>query len=227
MLQRNFHADRIRKSLAILLPTIFVIHLAGWNTRSQKSQSTASQSTSSGKLLNEANYYQSNDDTSDRAAELYRLIIVKYPNTVEAERAQFYLGTYYQKKFFILEHRDHVQDWSSFNQAEEALNTWLAKYSKGRHTYLADSYFTLATIALRRGDPKTARQMLDRMGGVASADPDVYIYKIVWSPRSDDEVKKTCKTSALAFEGTATINSYPNFDSFVTALRGWCLSNCR
>jgi hypothetical protein len=227
MYQRNVHADRVRKSLAILLPAIFVIHLASGNIRSQKSKSKASQSVSPAKLLNEANYYQGNDDTSDRAAELYRLIVVKYPNTVEAERAQFYLGTYYQKKFFILEYKDHVQDWSSFNQAEEALNTWLAKYSKGRHTFLADSHFTLAIIALRRGDSRTAKQLLDRMGHVASSDPDVSIYKIVWSPRSDDVIKRTCKTGALASAANATIDSYSNFDSFVTALRGWCLSECK
>ena len=225
MVQRNVHADRVRKSLAMLLPAIFVIHLAGWNTRSQRSR--ASQSVSSARLLNEANYYQGNDDTSDRAAELYRLIVVKYPNTVEAERAQFYLGTYYQKKFFILENKDHVQDWSSFNQAEDALNTWLAKYSKGRHTYLADSYYALAIIALRRGDSKTARHMLDGMGRVASSDPSVYIYKIVWSPRSDDVIKRNCNTSALAIATNATIDKYSNFDSLVTALRNWCLSECK
>lgn len=227
MLQRNFHADRIRRSMTILLAAVFLMHGASWNTRSQKSRSTASQSSSAAKLLNEANYYQSNDDISDRAAELYRLVITKYPNTVEAERAQFYLGTYYQKKFFILDYRDHVQDWSSFNQAEEALNSWLAKYSRGRHTYLADSYFALAIIALRRGDSKTARLALERMGRVANSDPSVYIYKIVWSPRSEDEVKRTCRTRDLAFNTNVTINKYHDFESFVSGLRYWCLSECK
>ena len=82
---------------------------------------TAGQGTPA-QLLKEGSSYQSSEDTGDRAAEVYRLLIQKYPTSIEAERAQFFLGTYYQKKFYILEYRSKSQDWSSFNQAEDALD---------------------------------------------------------------------------------------------------------
>src|ERR1044071_538944 len=65
-------------------------------------------------LLKEGTSYQSADDTSDRAAISYRLVIQKYPSSPEAEQAQYFLGTYYEKKFFLLEGKSKEQDWSSF-----------------------------------------------------------------------------------------------------------------
>ena len=184
---------------------------------------------SAAQLLKEGTYYHGLDDTTDRAADRYRQLLLKFPKSSQAEQAQFYLGTYYQKKFFILESRNKVQDWTSFNQAEEALNGYIKKYrsGKGFRTYLADAYYNLAIISLRRGYIEKAKQLLQQMKTDAAKDRTVYIYKIVWSARTDDVIKANCGTSQLA---TATIDSIGddnNFGRMLGRIRDWCWKNCK
>ena len=76
---------------------------------------------SAAQLLKQGSSYQAADDTSDRAADIYRQLIRLFPKSLEAEAAQFFLGTYYHRKFFILEQRNRTQDWESLNRAEEEL----------------------------------------------------------------------------------------------------------
>jgi tetratricopeptide (TPR) repeat protein len=183
---------------------------------------------SAAQLLKEGRYYQGSDDTTDRAADRYRSIINKYPNSPQAEEAQFYLGTYYQKKFYILEHTELVQDWSSFNQAEEALNEYVRRYSvKGAKFYLADAYHTLAVIAIRRGDTKTALYQLQQMLQASSKDPLVHIYKMVWSPSSEDVVKSVCHSKNLASATLEVAGGDMPFSERIRRLRDWCRSNCK
>ena len=183
---------------------------------------------SAAQLLKEASSYQSADDTSDRAAELYRTIISTYPNSVQAEQAQFFLGTYYQKKFYILEYKSKVEDWSSFNQAESALYGYVGKYgSRGSHSYLADAYHMLAIIALRRGYRDAAQKLLQQMKAVAAKDPKVYMYKFVWSARSEDVTKGYCDTKALADANANSIGRYHSFNDAIEDMRNWCRNNCR
>jgi hypothetical protein len=182
-------------------------------------------------LLREGNSYQSADDTSDRAAIVYRLLIQQYPKSIQAEQAQFYLGTYYQKKFYILEYRNRIEDWSSFNQAEDALWGYVAKYSsKGTKFYLADTYHTLAMIKLRRGGDTyraDAKMLLKKMSDAADKDPRVYMYKVVWTPRKDDITKGYCDTRALAAANLDAIDRIYFFNDIVFDLRNWCRNNCR
>jgi hypothetical protein len=182
---------------------------------------------SAAQLLKEGSSYQGADDTSDRAAIVYRIVIQKYPRSIQAEQAQFYLGTYYQNKFFIIEHKYGKQDWSAFNQAEDALKAYAASYPKG--TYLADAYHSLALISLRRGYSDShqadAKAWLVKMSGQGT-DSKIYMYKVIWSPHSDDVVKRTCNKNALAAAETILINRNTTFDNFTTALKEWCKNNC-
>lgn len=187
-----------------------------------KGQGTAAQ------LLKEGSSYQSADDLSDRAAIAYRTVIQRYPRSPQAEQAQFYLGTYYQNKFFILEHQYKTQDWSSFNQAEDALHTYVEKYPKG--SYLADAYYALAMISLRRGYNNKYRDdamsWLNKMSG-QRADGEVSMYKVVWSPHPDDIIKRTCEKNSLAAGETILINRNSTFENFTIALTEWCRNNCK
>ena len=48
-------------------------------------------------LLKKGDYYYSIDDTTDRAAELYKQLIARYPTSLEAEQAQ--ITRAFSKKF--------------------------------------------------------------------------------------------------------------------------------
>lgn len=183
---------------------------------------------SAAQLLKEGSSYQSADDTSDRAAEAYSILIQKYPRTSQAEQAQFFLGTYYHKKFHILEHKVRTEDWSSFNKAESALYAYVGQYQRG--SYVADAYLTLALISLRRGyndkHRDNAISLLKKMSE-QKADGLVYIYKVVWSPYSDDVVKRYCAKSSLASSAIILINRNTTFGNFSVALREWARNNCK
>ena len=175
-------------------------------------------------LLRQGSRYQASDDTSDRAPELYREVIVKHPKSAEAESAQFFLGGYYNRKFFILEGRNQVQDWGSFNMAEEALYTYLDRYPRG--FYLADSYHTLALIALRRNYRDKAISLWTRMKEVADKDKKVYIYRFTWSTNSDDVIKGYCDTEALAEAGFKVMGQKSSFAGKINSLTNWARNNC-
>lgn len=221
MLKNGIYSTQSMKSFALVCLAALLIILVTWDARSQRKSSAAN-------LLSEATYYQSGDDTSDRAADSYRQLILRYPNSRQAEQAQFYLGTYYQNKFFILEHRFKTQDWSSFNQAEDALKAYVGKYPRG--SYLADAYYALALISLRRGYNNKYRDdaisLLKKMSG-QRADGQVYMYKVVWSPHSDDVLKRTCAKNSLAASALILINKNTTFENFSVALKEWCRNNCR
>lgn len=201
-------------AIALSLSPLMLVATAGQGTAAQ--------------LLKEGSSYQSADDTSDRAAEAYRILIRQYPRSTQAEQAQFFLGTYYQKKFYMIEYKSNIQDWSSFNQAEDALYGYIKKYSsRGTKSYLADAYHMLAMIALRRGYRDAAKSLLSKMSDAAGKDRMVYVYKVVWSPRRDDITKGYCQTRALAAANLNSINRFSNFDEVVKDLSNWCRSNCR
>ncbi|HTG94797.1 MAG TPA: hypothetical protein VL866_19530 [Pyrinomonadaceae bacterium] len=180
---------------------------------------------SASKLLKDGSRYQAADDTSDRAADLYRELLRKYPKSVEAESAQFFLGSYYQVKFFILEQRSKVQDWNSFNLAEDELYRYIGKYPKG--AYLADAYNRLAIVALRRGYASNARSLWSKMKAAGVTDRKVYVAKVTWSPTTDDQIKGYCDTKLLADASLEAMDKNNNFNGVVYALTNWAKSRCR
>jgi tetratricopeptide (TPR) repeat protein len=178
--------------------------------------------TASQQLLNQASYYYSVDDTSDRAADLYRQVVARYPTSPEAEQAQYYLGLYFHKKFYCLRIRNRIDDWSAFNSAEEALNGYIRRGSKA---YLADTYFTLALIYLQRGNSAKASEYLSSMKNAAAKDPQVYVQSIVWTPNTKENINANCNTSELAAYSQTVIGH--SFGSLVNELRNWCGQNGR
>src|SRR6266550_251124 len=74
MPRQQFVSMQMVKNTAILLliTASFFVSIAGQGTAVQ--------------LLNEGSSYQSADDTSDRAAISYRLVIQRYPNSTQAEQ---------------------------------------------------------------------------------------------------------------------------------------------
>jgi hypothetical protein len=179
---------------------------------------------SAAQLLKQGSSYQAADDTTDRAADIYRQLIRLFPKAVEAEAAQFFLGTYYARKFFILEQRSKTQDWDSLNRAEEELYKYKGKYPKG--SYVADTYHILATIALRRGYSSAAVSWLQTMKQAAAVDKKVYIFRMTWSPNTNDVVKRYCDTQALADANVAPISKKASFDAVMNEVTNWARSKC-
>ena len=175
-------------------------------------------------LLREGSRYQAIDDTSDRATENYQQLIKQYPNSAEAESAQYFSGAYYSRKFFIIEKRSNVQDWGSMNRAEQELYAYIGKYPRG--LYLADSYNTLAIVALRRDYRDNARALWTKMRDAATQDRKVYIHRVTWSSSNDDVIKGYCDTAALAATSLSLLDNKLSFDQIVRELTNWARGNC-
>jgi hypothetical protein len=176
-------------------------------------------------MLKEGSRYQAIDDTSDRAADAYQQLIRTHPKSAEAEAAQFFLGAYYSKKFYIIENRSNVQDWGSMNRAEQELYAYIAKYPNG--FYLADAYHTLALSALRRGYWDNAKKLWMQMREVAAKDRKVYIYRVTWSTYSDDVIKGYCDTVALSDVSVSMLDKRLSFAQLVSGLTNWARGQCR
>lgn len=179
---------------------------------------------SAAQLLKDGSRYQAADDTSDQAADLYRQLIRKYPKSAEAESGQFFLGAYYQRKFFILEQRAKVQDWDSLNKAEEELYAYVGKYPQG--FYFADAYYSLGIAALRRGYKASARSLWSKTKEAAGKDRKVYIFRFTWSYSKDDIIKRYCDTASLASASGDALNKEWSFDGVVSALTNWARDHC-
>ena len=176
-------------------------------------------------MLKEGGRYQALDDTSDRAADVYQQLIRNHPKTAEAEAAQFFLGAYYSRKFYIIESKSNVQDWGSLNRAEQELYAYIGKYPNG--LYLADAYHTLALSALRRGYSENAKKLWMLMREVAAKDRKVYIYRITWSTYSEDVIKGYCDTGALSDVALSMLDKQLSFDQVVPLLTNWARGQCR
>ncbi len=176
-------------------------------------------------LLREGSRFQAVDDTTDRAAALYQQVMRNYPKSTEAEAAQYFVGDYYSKKFFIIEKRNSVQDWASMNRAEQELYAYLGRYPNG--IYLADSYYSLALIALRRGYLENARKLWLLMKEAAAKDGKVYIYRVTWSPANDDLIQGYCDTNALSDVSLNLLHKQASFDQTVSELTNWARNYCR
>lgn len=215
MLSKNLPAFITMERIVIVSLTILLMISISDEVRCQKSA----------RVLKEGSRYQAIDDTSDRAAELYQQLIRDDSKSAEAEAAQFFLGAYYSRKFFIIEKRSNVQDWGSMNRAEQELYAYIGKYPHG--FYLADAYHTLAIIALRRDYRENARALWTQMRNVAGRDSKVYIFRVTWSPSNDDVIKGYCDTVALSEVSLGLLNKQAPFNQVVSELTNWARSNCR
>ena len=207
----------MRKTTIIILnfTIVLMISLAGQVMAQEAAQ----------QILREGSRYQAIDDTSDRAAEAYQQLMRTHPKSAEAEAAQFFLGAYYSRKFYIIEKRNNVQDWGSMNRAEQELYTYIAKYPNG--FYLADAYHTLALSALRRGYWENAQKLWQQMREVAAKDRKVYIYRVTWSTYSEDVIKGYCDTVGLADVSLYMLDKRLSFDQLVSGLTNWARGQCQ
>jgi hypothetical protein len=171
-------------------------------------------------------FYYNNDDITDKAATQFRAVISKYPKSDEAETAQYYLGSYYQRKFYIELAKYRKEDKVALASAKREYQSYTDKYYKGgKHQWLGDAFFNLALVFLQLNDPTNAGYELDKMGKASSLDGTTYLYEVIYSPNADDIIDGSFQTRALAdYAASLFKNSRQSFPQKVAALKQWCRS---
>ena len=213
----------IRRFETIAGPAVLFISIAPYLSAEAHNRLYLQQSVAPAQLLAQGKFYQSANDFSDRAAEQYRLVINLYPASKEARSAQFYLGTYYQKKFFFLRYSQKVDDQAALRESDAALSAYINKYGKEKIVPdLADAHHGLILTKLAEGDTQAARSLALQMQAIAGKDKDVYIYQVAWSPNREDVIDANFDSKSLAAFTLKLIDSKAGFDDLVAQTRAWC-----
>ena len=192
----------------------------------QKAAQKVSPSSPQG-MLDLALYYYNNDDITGKAEKsLQQLLTKKNEQTPQYETAQFYLGAYYQRKFYLELTKQHYYDWNTLKQAAIEYRKYTDRfYKQGKHTWLSDSFFNLAIVNLQLDERSKALEELSKMKGASQIDPTVYIYQIVWSPQSQSVIDAYLPTARLADYTQSVVNSKDYyFDKALLLIQKWCQS---
>lgn len=188
---------------------------------------TAPQPTSAKDMLSLADFYYSSNDTTDIAATLYRRVIAKYPNSKEAEAAQYYLAGYYHRKYYIRREKWLSEHKESLVKAQWEYKRYISKYSRTRTPqWLADARFNLALDYMEQGDFNSAIDQLQQVALFdAQKDSSIYVYQVVWSEDPKDVIDHKFNAKELA-EYTRSIaivqQSGRGAEAVVTYVKEWC-----
>lgn len=166
-------------------------------------------------------YYNNSDVRDDNAAKQFGLVIKNHPKSEEAEKAQFFLASYYQRKYYIRKERYGDEDNDALEEAKDEYEKYIEVYPNGGPCQcLSDAYFHLALVHLQEGNKNAARHQLQRLFEEAGKDPAVYIYQVVWTSNSNDVIDSHFDAQKLA-KYTTTISDFP-FSDAVNLLKKWC-----
>lgn len=184
-------------------------------------------------ILARADVYFKNNDITDRAAVEYRTVRDRFPRTKEAATAQYYLGSYYHRKFYIQKEKKLREDPGLLVEAQGQYEDYAQRYAWKTNPpeWLADAYFNLALIFLQRGDNKKGEEFLGKMYGAAPYDRTPHVHQVIWSPNTRDVIDYSFDSKQLAEYSNSLIYSYayaqqspqsPPFDSIVEKIKRWC-----
>lgn len=191
----------------------------------QRQMEVAPQCKGAGPCLTLGLFYFNNDDITDKVAHLFKTVITQYPKNDEAETAQYYLASYYQRKFYILRERTRKEDASLLQQAQREYFNYIDRYSNsGSGKWLTDAHFNLALVFSQQRDQKGAANILDRMINAAGRDGQTYLYQVVWSSNPADVVDGYWDARALADYTRSLVNSGRPCEQLVPAIKKWCQS---
>jgi len=214
-----------------MLPSTSATTVAQTRRAQRKATTSIRQRSDVDATMELASFYYRTDDISDRAATQFRKVRDGFPNSKEAETAQYLLGSYYHRKFYIQREKKLKEDIGSLVKAQAQYQDYIDRYAwrSGSPEWIADAYFNLALIALQRGDDKKGEEFLGKMYGVAPYDSKVYIYQVIWSPSSRDVIDSTFDSKPLAQYTNALIyisrqQKSLTFDGMISKIRAWCRS---
>lgn len=222
MVKRNLNKSG-QKLIAAAVVACLMVSLTPAATQKSKARRSRTVTTSDPKdLFSLGFFYYNNDDIrDDKAANQFKRVIRDFPNSEDAERAQFFLGSYYQRKYYIEKDKYAEDDDDSIEDAIEEYETYIRRYPAGGPCQcLSDAHFNLALAYLQLGKTAEAQQQLGRMFESYGNDPAVYISQVVWSSNPKDAIDSHFDARRLA-EYTLSISN-ESFDEIVTLLKRWC-----
>jgi hypothetical protein len=198
--------------------------------KSAKARATALQGNAPStpdQLLKLGFFYYNNDDISDKAAAQFRAVIARDPGSNAAETAQYYLGSYYQRKYYVQQAKFGKPDRQALEMAKREYRAYTDRYYKtGTHQWLADAFFNLALVLLQQNDARNAGYELNKLNEAASLDNSVYIYQVVYSTNSADILDGYFPSGPLA-NYTASLlygGKVQGFNQQAAAIKDWCRS---
>lgn len=215
--------------LRVVLPLLCCLLICGEAiVCGQKKRSAAAASTPA-QILDLGFFYYNNDDINDTAAVNFRKVISRFPDTVEAEKAQYYLGSYYQRKYYVqkAKYGQPPNDLALIEARDEYLNYTNKYVKKGTHQWLADAFFNRALVflqlkALRADNKLYAQYELNKAADFAYLDDSIYVYQVVYSQSPGDVLDGNYDTVALAKYANSIQSQIKNFDQQIAAIRDWC-----
>ncbi len=177
-------------------------------------------------------YHYNIDDVSDAAAREFKWVFTQFPGSLVAEYSQFYLGSYYQRKFYITKHNGNNARYPILAEAERTYGDYIEKYKfQEKSIWLSDAYFNQALIFLERQElPRADTSLAQIIAYAHDKDPTIYIYQLVWSRDFGDVIDASfdalplasyfsalLKTASVDFDATKRVN-------MLERLKNWCRS---
>lgn len=217
------------KSIKFLMLT-FIVCLATVNVMAQAKSAAQqapmpSQGIETDKLLSLGDFYYRSNDVTDAADRYYRQAIRSAPGSAASGFAQYNRGNYWFRKFYLVRELYSKEDYAALTEAEAHYYDFIDKFAKETNTVglLSDAEFYLALVYLQQGKRDYAIGWLNRLLGEAvSADPSIYVYKVVWSSKPGDIVDRKVDAAKLATFARQAIERSDNFESVVSEIKHWC-----
>lgn len=172
---------------------------------------------------NIGNFYYANYSVDDEAIKIYKQVITQYADTPSAEEAQYYLGKYYQQKFYIYSEKWGKGSTGDLDEAEDAFQHYIKLYSsRGSRRWLSDSLWNLALVRLQQNKRGEAIDKLREMLVYAKRDQKVCVRQIVWTSNSKDLIDYEFDAAQLAQFAKSLAENNLGFGQIVEELKKWC-----
>ena len=226
----------LRRHALSRMPLVFFVFFLLSATTTAADKRSGTSCTTAEQCLSLGMFYYNNDDITDKASQQFKQVITRFPKaTSQVESAQYFLGSYYQRKYYIQSQRQGKGDRSMLDLATKEYRKYTDQYYKnGSSQWLADAFFNMGLAYLQLGDGGNAYNELSKMRDAAWRDRSVYIYEVIWSPLSGDVVDGFFPTESLAdvalgrtYSQTGQQQANPGGDLFtqrVAVIKRWCQS---
>lgn len=196
-------------------------------TAQQQRQQQQATANNAEQQLAAAIYAYNHDDISAKTEQQFKTLAgdKRYAGTKEAEKAQYFLASFYQRKFYIQRAKlAKGDDRATLEAAQREYRRYTDTYYRANTERLADSFFNLALVNWQLGDKPGAYNELNKLAAAAGKDGSVYIYEVVWSQSSQDVIDAYLPTQKLAAYTLKVLTGNPNqpFEQAVRAIRQWC-----
>jgi len=190
-------------------------------------QRQTNQRASADQLLSLGDYYLRKNDITDAADRYYRQVVTNFPGSQQAGFAQYNRGSYWHRKFYLLRERkgSDREAQAALIEAEGQYYDYINYDAVKTNTIglLADAEFNLALVYLQKNRPNDAIGWLNQLAyHDGPRDPQVYIYRVVWSSNPADVIDRKVDSAALAKFTLSVAGKGLSMDQLVSQVKQWC-----